>query len=279
MPDHVSKALLVLACMSAGICSAKPAADPWVAARNLDFTAAADGFARLHAAAPADPRLAVAHASGLLARQPRTSGNIATARAVLERVAATAPASSPGTAAPPAADPHILAAYLLARIEHEHLDSPRPEAARAAYEALRRAHPGHPLADHAAVHLGFLLVETDPGAAAITPLEALLASVELPAARRELHLLLGHVFIRRLDDTAAALTHYQAARRIGSKMPGRAPDLDLAIATLAGRIGDHALAAVHYRAFAEARPRDTRADTAHRLAAEAADAAARPSRK
>ncbi len=275
MSHPALRPLLVLACLPSVLFAVAPAPDPWTEARDFEFTAAAEKFARLHAGAPADARIAVAHAAGLLARQPRTAGNIADARAVLERVVATA-GSAPGATA--VNDPHVLAAYLLARIDHEHLDTPRPEAARAAYETLRRDHPGHPLADHAAVHLGFLLVEADPSAAsaAIAPLEALLATVGLPAARRELHLLIGHLLIRRLDDPAAALPHYQAARRIGSEMPGRDPDLDLAIATLAGRTGDHALSAAHYLAFADARPRDTRAHTARRLAAEAAAKTARP---
>jgi hypothetical protein len=246
----------------------EPDLAPWDAARNYDFNRAAVRFQELQTTAPDDLRLAVSHAAALLARQPRTQGNIQAARAELQKILA-APASATDSR-----DHRALAAYLVARIEHDHLDAGTPESARAAYEALRREHPGHPLADHAAVHLGFLLTEgahrvAKPAAAQVAELEELLGTVVLPGARRELHLLIGHVALRRLDDDALALPHYRAALEVGAGLAGRDADLTLSVATLASRTGDHALAAAHYRAFAEARPRDTRAHTALRLAAEA----------
>lgn len=251
--------------------AAEPAPDaPWALARNLDLTGADDAVASLARSAPGDARLAVAHAGGLLARQPRTAGNIAEARAILETVVAAAPAA--GTD-----DQRPLARYLIARIDHDHLDTPDIAAARAGYEALRRDFPGHLLAERSAVHLGFILAYQTPGAtgvAAAPAIETLLASVSAPAARRELHILLGRLHARA-DDAASALPHYQAARAIPCETPHRDGDIELSIATLASRLGHHELAARHYLAFAEARPIDARAGTARRLANEALAAAAR----
>lgn len=245
----------------------EPDLAPWDAARNYDFNRAADRFQQLQTAAPDDLRLAVSRAAALLARQPRTQGNIQTARVELRKILATPPSAMASR------DHHPLAAYLLARIEHDHLDAGTPESARAAYEALRREHPGHPLADHAAVHLGFLMTEgaphvAKPAAVQVAELEELLGTVELPGARRELHLLIGHVALRRLDDDALALRHYLAALGIGAGLAGRDAELTLVVATLASRTGDYALAGAHYRAFAGRSPRDTRAYTALRFAEE-----------
>lgn len=264
----ISLALALSAVAGRADAPAGPDLAPWDAARNYDFNRAVDRFQELQTAAPDDLRLAVSRAAALLARQPRTQGNIEAARTGLRKILATPPSVTASR------DHHALAAYLLARIEHDHLDAGTPESARAAYEILRREHPGHPLADHAAVHLGFLLTESahrdaKPAAAQVAELEELLATVELPGARRELHLLIVHVALRRLDDEALALRHSRAALGIGTGLAGRDADLTLSVATLAARTGDHALAAAHYRAFAEDRPRDTRAHTALRLADEA----------
>lgn len=249
--------------------SAEPDLAPWDAARNYDFNRAVERFQQLKTTDPDDLRLAVSHAAALLARQPRTQRNIKAARTELRKILAT-PASETASR-----DDRALAAYLLARIEHDHLEEGTPESARAAYETLRREYPGHPLADHAAVHLGFLLAEGAHRVAKSAPtqvaeFEELLGTVVLPGARRELHLLIGHVALRRLDSDALALRHYLDALGIGAGLAGRDADLTLSVATLASRTGDHGLAAAHYRAFAEARPRDTRAHTALRLADEAA---------
>lgn len=237
-----------------------PGPDPWQTALAFDYNTAAARFADLHAANPADSRVAVAYASSLLIRQPRTEANIRTARDLLLKVRETAPASDENS---------VLALYLLARVELDHLDPAQPDSARARLEQLRRDHPGHPLADHAAVELAYLLAYPPSGvrAAAIPAIETLLASVKTPGAARDLHQLLGSLSLRQLRSPAAALPHYVAARAVGFEQPLRNADADLTIANLARETGDDALARRHYAAFLAAAPRDVRASTVRRLLA------------
>jgi hypothetical protein len=237
--------------------------DPWQAARNFDHNAASLALAAQHAAQPADLRIATAYAASLLVRQPHRAAHLDTARTVLESVIARA--------TPADLDHLILARYLLARLDHEHVAPPRLDAARRGYTQLVRDHPGHPLAGHAAVHLGFLHAFQTPGLApadAVAFVEELLGRVTTPGARRELHHLAAHLHWRERHDAAAALPHYQAGRAIGFETPYRDGELDLTIAGLAAETGQHALAVRHYRAFADAYPRDARTQTVRRLAAE-----------
>lgn len=239
-----------------------PAADPWQAALNLDYTTAATEFEGRLAADPDNLRLTNARAASLLVQQPRTAANLETARGLFESVLARATAGD--------REQRALALYLLARLDHEHVAPPRLEAARSRYEQLRREHSGHPLADQAAVHLALLLAFQTPGATpeqAVAAVTALLAECTSPAARRELHHLLAHIHWRVLRDAAAALPHYLAGRAIGFETPYRNSELDLTIAGLAAGLGRHELASRHYLAFVEANPRDARAPTARRLAA------------
>jgi hypothetical protein len=238
--------------------------DPWRMALNFDYNLAAEELARRHAADPSDLRSANAYASSLLVRQPRTAANLEAARGVLESVLVRA--------TPDDTDQSILARYLLARLDHEHVSPPRLEAARTRYEELVRDHPGHPLADHAAVHLALLRTLQLPPAdstEAVTLVERLLAGVTAPSARRELHHLLAHLHWHGRRDAAAALPHYQAGRAIGFEAPYRNGEVDLTIAGLATETGRDDLTAQHFLAFAQAYPRDGRAQTARRLAAEA----------
>lgn len=236
---------------------AAPETDPWQAALAFDYNVASDGFAALHRAAPDDPRLAIARASGLLVRQPRTETNIRDARELLSDALHTADE----TLAP-------LALFLLARIEIDHLANPDPASARERLLALRRDHPEHPLADHAAVQLAYLAADDAASPAdTLAAAEALLATVRAPEAARDLHSLLAALLLRHLRDPAAALPHLIAARAVGHQQPLRDADLDLSIANLARETGDPDLARRHYAAFLAAAPRDTRASTARRLLA------------
>ena len=241
---------------------------PWDAALNFDFNAASALFAERHVAAPDDARLALAHAGTLLARQPRTNANVAEARATVARVLA-APAGAV------AADHHALALYLEARIAHDHLAEPDLPVARAGYDRLRQTHPDHPLADHAAVHLAIILLQQTPGLGfeeRRDGLAALASSVRAPSAKRELLFLLGRLHWDERGDAASALDPLLAARAFGYESPARNGEVDLFIADLAARAGRPALAERHFLAFADAYPRDTRANTARRLAAEHATA-------
>jgi hypothetical protein len=237
-----------------------PAPDPWQTALAFDYNAAAERFAALHKASPADTRVAVAYASSLLVKQPRTEANIRSSRDLLLKVRETAPASD---------EDSILAPYLLARIELDHLDPAQPDSARTRLEHLRRDHPAHALADHAAVELSYLAAypPAGPDVAAIPAIESFLASVKAPEASRDLHQLLGSLQLRQLGKPSAALPHFIAARAIGFEQPLRNAESDLTIANLARETGDTALARRHYAAFLASSPRDVRTSTVRRLLA------------
>jgi tetratricopeptide (TPR) repeat protein len=256
--------LVFLMAANFGTLLAGEKAEPWSAALNLDYNTAAATLEKQHAHSPDDPRLATAHAASLLVREPSTSANVALARTTLETVLAAF--------APDDSEHRPLALYLLGRIAHDHQDPPRLDDAIAHYEQLRREHPGHALADQAAVHLGLIRALQLPPPefqTAVTQVETLLAAVVTPAARRELHHLLAHLHWHGRGDAVAALPHYLAGRAIGFEAPYRNGEVDLTIAGLARDLGRDDLAARHYLAFAEANPRDGRAQTARRLAAEA----------
>lgn len=253
-------ALVALALACALPARTAPAPDPWQDALAFDYNTAAENFAALHKASPADSRVAVAYASSLLVKQPRTDSNIQAARDLLLKVGQSAPAAS---------DDAALALYLLGRVELDHLDPAQPESAAARFEQLRRDHPAHVLADSAAVQLAYLAAYPDSGpkAAAIPEIEALLASVSSPGAARDLHALIASLQLRQLGDPVAALPHFIAAREIGYEQPLRNADADLVIGNIAREAGDTALARRHYAAFLAAAPRDVRASTVRRLLA------------
>lgn len=268
MPSRLAKlarTLLPLIALTPLTASAVPAnTDPWDAAFNFEYNAASASFEQLHAAAPQDSRLALARAATLLARQPRTASNIAAARALVAGLLA-----APAAPIPP--EHHALALFLLARVDHDHLSAPDLESARATYAELRRAHPAHPLADQAAVHLALILLHQSPASTAAeqqAALETFLAEVTAPSARRELLFLAGRFHWLLREDPAAALPLFIAGRALGYESPARNGELDLLIADLATEVGQPELAARHFAAFVAAYPRDPRAPTARRLAAD-----------
>ncbi len=266
MPRPFSFALgaFALAAVAAARAAAPAAPDPWQDALRFDYAAASDEFARRHAAAPDDARLALAHASALLGRQPRSQANVEQARAVLERIASREPA-----------DPFfpVAARLLLARIAEDHLSPPRPDEARERYESLLREHAGHPLAEQAAVRLALMTAYPPSGAPAPRPaevgarLDELIAAARTPAALRELRALRGRLLLEQGEELAA-LPHLRAARAIGYRQPDRDAEADLTIANLARETGDAALAIAHYEAFLHERSRDSRVSTVRRLLAE-----------
>lgn len=262
MPRLLTPLLLGLCvALPARAAEAPSAPDPWRAALSFDYAAAADGFAALRKISPSDSRAAVGRASTLLVLQPRTETNIRAARDLLLSVRESAAADAPEA---------ILALFLLARIELDHLANPDPASARARLEQLRRDHPAHVLADHAAVELAFLAAFPSPGgdAGALPEVESLLASVANPGAKRDLHLLIANLQLRLRRDPAAALPHLVAARAVGYEQPLRDAGADLVIGNIARETGDLALARRHFEAFLAAAPRDVRASTVRRLLAD-----------
>lgn len=257
----ISLALGVSFALPAGLSAAAPAPDPWQAGLGFDYNVAAERFESLHAQNPANARNAIAYASSLLVKQPRTDANILAARDLLVKTRETA--SAP-------VDQRVLASFLIARIELDHLSPAQPDSARARLEQLRRDHPAHPLADQAAVELAYLDAYKPSGidATAIPRIQASLASVKSPGASRDLHMILAGLHLRLHNDSAAALPHYLAARAVGFEQPVRNAEADLSIANLARETGDTDLARTHYHAFLKSAPRDVRATTVRRLLAQ-----------
>lgn len=238
--------------------SSSSAREPWQTALTFDYNTAAEAFANLHAATPDDARITIGYASTLLVKQPRTEANIRAAHDLLRRIRETAPLPS---------EESVLALYLLARVELDHITPAEPDSARARFEQLRRNYPAHPLADHTAVHLALLDAYPASGADidAIPAIKTYLASVKTPEAARDLHLLLGSLQLRQLRSPAAALPHFIAARAVGFEQPLRNAETDLTIANLARETDDHVTARRHYAAFLAAAPRDVRASTVRRI--------------
>ncbi|MCC6416433.1 MAG: hypothetical protein IT582_11040 [Opitutaceae bacterium] len=247
------------------LCHAATGTDTaWKAALSLDYNSAAANLEQQHRANPADARIATAYAASLLVRDPVTTVNVTEAETLLGNLLKTLP--------PDDVEYRPLVLYLLGRIAHDHAEPPRLADAQSRYEQLRRDYPGHPLADQAAVHLGYIVsLQAAPSDAreGIAAVETLLASATSPDARRELHYLLAHLHWHGRHDAAAALPHYLAGREIGFEAPYRNGEVDLTIAGLAVELDRNELAARHYLAFAAAYPQDGRAKTARRLAVEA----------
>jgi len=237
--------------------------DPWDDALNTDYTAASRKLEKLHAADPSDLRIAVAHAAALLARDPVTRGNVLKARSLLAKLISDLPTSE--------TQYRPLALYLLGRIDQDHLEPAQLDTAREFYEQLRREYPGHDLADQGTVHLALLVSMQAPDAKleeAAAKVEAFLPTVTSAAAKRELHSIAGNLHWHVHQDAATALPHLIAGRELNYEAFYRNSDVDIMIAGLAREIGLGELAAKHYRRFAAAVPRDTRAYTALRLARE-----------
>jgi len=237
--------------------------DPWDEALSLDYTSASRKLEKLHKEDPSDMRIAVAHAAALLSRDPVTQRNILKARGLLLKLVSELPTNE--------AQYRPLALYLLGRIDQDHLEPERLDSAREFYEQLRREHLGHELADQATVHLALLVAMQAPDAQledAAAKVEAFLPSVTSAAAKRELHSIAGNLHWYVRQDAEAALPHLIAGRELNYEAFSRNSEVDIMIAGLAREIGLGELAAKHYRSFAAAVPRDTRAYTALRLARE-----------
>ncbi len=226
----------------------------WDLALGFDYQNAVTAFAEAHANAPEDPALTIGFASTLLVKPGRTQSDVIEAHRLLEALSVRLDS---GYESLP------LSLYLLARIEHDHLEPARLPSARERYEALLQTHPGHPQADQAAVNLALLALDL-PAAEAASRLERLLTQTKGAPARRELHFLLAALHLRSLDDLASALSHLRAGRALGYETPLRNAEIDLSIANLAWELGDLALARKHYTEFVAAMPRDVRVDTLRR---------------
>lgn len=238
--------------------AAESGRDPWELGLAFETAASHDAFAALHGAEPDSPRVRLGLACALLAREPRTQGNVLRADALLAGVGAGA-----------TRDERVLARFLRARIAQGHARPADPAAAERLFAALLADEAGHPVAEQGGVKL-LLLQTTRPGtppAEAIAEAEATLARLTHPDARRNGHEVLARAHLRA-GSAADALRHWRAVRAIGSRNAARDALADLRIAELARELGDRALAVRRYRAFADARPRDNRLGTIRALVAD-----------
>jgi len=241
-----------------------PVEPPWQDVLTTNYTLASDKLEKLYEADPRNARYAVAYAASLLSRDPTTRANVRKAHSILIKKVSDLPVSE--------TEHRPLALYLLARIEHDHVEPVRFDTARGFYEQLRKEYPDHPLADQAAVQMLLLMrlsLPEERWGEVAAKLEETIPTVRTDSARRQLHAMGVNLYEEKaiLDD-AGVLRHLLAGRQVRTASLYGDAQVDLHIAGLARKLGMKELAAKHYLAFAEALPRDTRAYTARRFAKE-----------
>ncbi|MDF3057276.1 MAG: hypothetical protein K0R17_1491 [Rariglobus sp.] len=187
-------------------------------------------------------------AVALLAKQPRTQGNVAEAESLLASV-------EDGTD-----EAAISARYLRARVAEVHLFEPDYPRAAERYEALIAAVPEHPVAQAAMVKLLRLRVyylAADP-ITALRDAESWGERFTDAGARRDYHVIMARSLIFFGQDRARALVHLRAAERAGFVLSGNEADALVAVGELARELGDSRLARESFNRFLERHPRDQR---------------------
>lgn len=273
LPPPLRASLLGLLCCCAAL-QAAPSA-PWDQASQFLFNDAYQSFKTLPAPGRAE-RLGTA--AVLLNVQPRTTGNLDTARASLESLVAENASDEPG----------LNARFLLGRIAGLHQNPPDLAVARRYFDALIAGHPQHPLAQQAVVKRALMDLYPSDGKPPAVSLYASCASqadaLTDPSARRDLHLVLARACLFHqaasraatdasantagFDPSAYALTHYRAALATNALSFRVRGETLVAVGELARKRHLDAVAADAYRAFLASYSRDIRAGTiGERLAA------------
>lgn len=149
------------------------------------------------------------------------------------------------------------ARYLLGRLKQlENNEADPPE-----FQALRARHPGHPLAQLAALKVLLRRLYADSAESPDDRLRAgeeLAAAIMLPALRSDYHLAMGEAYIFHGDRREPALRHLRAAAEIGIPSAATRANVLVQIGELARLSGERAVAAASYRAFIAEFPRDLR---------------------
>ena len=259
-PPGLFRVLCCVSGLSTGVALAAPPPDTgeaWEQLATLRFGEAAQAFDALEREGRADAEARLGRAVSLLARQPRTTGNVDEAERVL------ADLFTPEAAT---ADPDLAARARLAhaRIPHLHRQPVQWDEAEKRYRAAYEAAPGHEAGQAALVRAGLVTLfrvsspgETRARAEAFARQAAALTHAE-PA--REAELLLSAVYWRSLEDAEAAYHHL--TRALASPAPLREvsrADYLVEAAELALRIGRPAEAVAHYEAFLALARSDRRA--------------------
>lgn len=227
--------------------------EAWTAAAQLLVQDASDYFESAARAGAGDPRaIALGRATCLLNLQPKTEGNLRGARELLEGVISANRTDEPG----------LHARYLLARIAQVHAFEPDRAAAIRIYSELYAEVPAHPLAQCAIVRASLLRLYAPGAAEAKRPLLAEFAELAPrltdPTARRELEQVLADAWMQVFDSPADALPHLLEIDRLGLARRTSRMDLWVRTAEMARLSGRTDLAAMFYRRFLEATPRDAR---------------------
>lgn len=184
--------------------------------------------------------------------QPATDDNMRAAEAVLVELAR--------------GDDDIAAqaAYLQARIYQLHFAEPNHAKAAELYRALAERQPRNHWAQLGLVKLGLLKLyalpdSTAPGADRLAAAEAVLAKIEDPSLRRDLHLQIGQAGVVLHQPVARYLPHLVEADR-GGNVGGQAhEDLVVQIGVLSERSGLWEQARVYFEKYLAEFPTNVRA--------------------
>jgi hypothetical protein len=244
---------VLLVCLAAILTPAVGRGDNggWQQISQLLFNDASQHFrTKLRTEPTANHQLGLAAA--LLNSQPRTEGNVNEARRILSKIAAESAGSEEA----------ILAEYLLARILQLHQSPPDPRAAAQAYQNLHRAHPGHPLAEQAAVKYAMLeLYELAPDAelpVRFGQMEDLGATLRTPAAIRDFQYLLANARTDTQVETRKITANLLAADAQGFSRPATQANVWMRIAQFAHADGNSDVATRYAEKFIERFKRDDR---------------------
>ncbi len=194
----------------------------------------------------------------LLNVQPRTEGNVARARAMLEKAAREAPAG----------EVSIFANYFLARVHESYEEPAEPDQARLIYRELIERYSGDSLAENSAARLVLMdLYANIPAherSRRFVALEKLGAQLKSADGRRDYHLNMGNAYIDFEGSRASAIAHFLAAEAEGITHREVEAATWIAIGELARAEGRTSLARRYYGKFLAKYPRDNRHYTIQR---------------
>lgn len=241
----------------AGAAAAESLAEARRLAAQFLFNDAHAAYRRAEAEPSAAREARFGQALTLLNVQPQTTGNVALAARLLDRLVAETETEE--------SDLAVAARYFRARIDHLHLSPPDVAAAAQRYAALYRAHPDHPLGGQALVKLAILQLydrdDTRERGAQLEEWAAAAAGLADPVARRDLHLVLGDAAQFFALPPAVALAQLRAGYALGVEELGARASLLVTMAELARASGQSEVAAGYYREFLANFRRDTRVAT------------------
>lgn len=242
---------LLAACAHAGPADHAPSAGP-EAWSEITLWRLPEAMAAFDS--PEADRLArLGRATVLLELPPKTPGNLAEVDRILRGLVETRADDEPG----------IVAAWLLARLHHVHLNPAVPAEAARWYRHLhgQRAFRAHPLVAQAAVKLALLTLYADDGRPFETryaEAKALGTDLADQAARRDFHLLLARAAQFHGQPESLILPHLLAALGTGELGHREHANVLYTIADLGPRVGRIAEARAAAAHFLERFPRDER---------------------